>query len=70
MKSILIVLIVLLFNNSFAQLSISVSAGFDPKEISLYDQTATDGDKAYWNSGTTLGINLDYSLSEKLFISS
>lgn len=69
MKSILIVLIVLLFNNSFAQLSISVSAGFDPKEISLYDQTATDGDKAYWNSGTTLGINLDYSLSEKLFIS-
>jgi hypothetical protein len=69
MKSILIVLIVFLFNNSFAQLSISVSAGFDPKEISLYDQTATDGDNAYWNSGTTLGINFDYSLSEKFFIS-
>lgn len=69
MKNIFIVLLILLFNNSFAQLSVSVSAGFDPKEISLYDQTATDGNNAYWNSGITFGINCDYSLSEKLFIS-
>lgn len=69
MKNILILSLIFLFNNSFAQLSVSVSAGFDPKEISLYDQTATDGDNAYWNSGITLGINFDYSLSEKLFVS-
>lgn len=69
MKNILMVFVVFLFNNSFAQLSFSVSAGFDPKEVSLYKQTATDGDNAYWNSGTTLGINFDYSFSEKLYIS-
>lgn len=69
MKNILIFLVVFLFNNSFAQLSVSVSAGFDPKEISLYDQTATDGDNAFWNGGITFGINCDYSISEKLFIS-
>jgi len=69
MKNILILFLLLLFNNSFAQISISLSAGFDPKEISLYDHTATDGDNAYWKSGITFGINCDYSLSEKLFIS-
>ncbi|WP_337873407.1 hypothetical protein [Ignavibacterium sp.] len=69
MKNILVLFLFLLFNNSFAQLSISLSAGFDPKEISLYDRTPTDGDNAYWNSGITLGMNLDYSLSEKLFVS-
>lgn len=69
MKNILILLLLLLFDNSFAQISISLSAGFDPKEISLYDHTATDGDNAYWKSGITFGINCDYSLSEKLFIS-
>ncbi|MFA6598410.1 MAG: hypothetical protein WCS69_11845 [Ignavibacteriaceae bacterium] len=69
MKNILIVLIVFLFNNSFAQLSVSVSAGFDPKEVSLYNRTASDGDNAYWNNGITLGVNCDYSLSEKLLIS-
>lgn len=69
MKNILMFFLVLLFNNSFAQLSVSVSAGFDPKEISLYDQTASDGDNAYWNNGITFGINCDYSLSEKFFIS-
>lgn len=69
MKNILILFLLLLFNNSFAQFSISLSAGFDPKEISLYDQTAPDGDNAYWNGGITFGINCDYSLSEKLFIS-
>ncbi|MBU0558969.1 MAG: outer membrane beta-barrel protein [Bacteroidetes bacterium] len=69
MKNILILFLIFLFNSSFAQLSVSVSAGFDPKEISLYNQTAEDGDNAYWNSGITFGINCDYSLSEKLIIS-
>lgn len=69
MKNILIILIVFFFNNSFAQLSVSVSAGFDIKEISLYEQTVTDGNNAFWNGGITLGINCDYSLSENLFIS-
>ena len=69
MKKLLIFFVVFLFNISFAQLSVSISAGFDPKEISLYDRTAIDGDNAYWNNGITFGINYDYSLSEKLFIS-
>ena len=69
MKKILILLIIFLFNISFAQISVSISAGFDPKDISLYDRTAIDGDNAYWKNGITFGINSDYSLSEKLFIS-
>jgi len=69
MKNILIFFLAFLFNNSFAQLSVSVSAGFDPKEISLYDQAASNGDNAYWNHGITFGINCDYSLSKKFFIS-
>lgn len=69
MKSIFLLLLILLFNNSFAQLSVSLSAGFDPAGISLYDQTPEDGPNANWNNGITFGINCDYSLSEKLFIS-
>jgi hypothetical protein len=69
MKNILILLLLLLFDNSFAQISISLSAGFDPKEISLYDQTPEDGPNAYWNRGIIFGINCDYSISEKLLIS-
>ena len=69
MKFLILFSFVILVNNSFAQLSLSFSAGFDPKEIALYNQTATDGDNAYWNKGITLGLNVDYSISEKFFIS-
>ncbi|MFA5806406.1 MAG: hypothetical protein WC879_17380 [Melioribacteraceae bacterium] len=69
MKKGLFFFLIIFFNSSFAQLSVSASAGFDPKEISLYSETATDGDNAYWSNGITFGINCDYSLSEKLFIS-
>lgn len=69
MKFLILFSFLILVNNSFAQLSLSFSAGLDPKELALYNQTATDGDNAYWNKGITLGLNVDYSISEKFFIS-
>ena len=66
---VIISLFIIFINTSLAQLSISISGGFDPKEISLYNQNTTEGYNAYWNNGITFGINCDYSLSEKLMIS-
>lgn len=69
MKTLVIIFLFILANSSYAQLSVSFSAGVDPKEISLYNYTATDGDNAYWNNGITFGANIDYSISEKFLIS-
>jgi len=65
MKKILILLVIFLIDISFAQLSVSLSGGFDPKEISLYNTTATDGINVYWNKGITIGTHIEYSLTEK-----
>ncbi|MDT3695028.1 MAG: hypothetical protein ROY99_01470 [Ignavibacterium sp.] len=69
MYKLIIVFSFILVNSSFAQLSISLSAGIDPKEISLYGHTATNGYNAYWNNGISIGANIDYSISEKFIIS-
>ena len=52
-----------------AQISLSISAGYDPNEINLYNKPATDGNNAYWNKGFSVGLNSDYSLNENLFFS-
>ena len=69
MKKLIVIFSFILVNTSFAQLSISFSAGVDPKEISLYDHSAIDGDNAYWKNGISIGTNIDYSISEKFLIS-
>ncbi len=68
MKILITLITLILVNSSFAQLSISISAGIDPKEISLYDHTAIDGDNAYWNNGKSIGANIEYALSERFII--
>ena len=69
MKKLIFIFSLIFINSAFAQLSLSLSAGFDTKEISLYNYTALDGNNAYWNNGITFGANLDFSLSEKMLIS-
>lgn len=69
MKSLILFFLFVLANSSFAQLSISFSAGIDPKELSLYNHTASDGNNAYWNDGFSFGGNIDYTISEKIIIS-
>lgn len=69
MKTFIIIFSLILFNSSFAQLSLSFSAGIDPEDISLYSNTAIDGDNAYWDNGFSLGANIDYKISEKIIIS-
>lgn len=56
-------------STSFAQLSLSVSGGIDAKGISLYDNIGTESDNVYWNTGVTFGINSEYSLADKFFVS-
>jgi len=69
MKILIAIIALVLINSSFAQLSISISGGIDPKEISLYGNTAIDGDNAYWNSGISIGANMEYAISERFAIS-
>ena len=69
MKILMAIITLILVNSSFAQLSISVSGGIDPKEISLCGNTAIDGDNAYWNNGTSIGANIEYAISERFIIS-
>jgi hypothetical protein len=68
MKSFLLFTFVILTNTSFSQISISVSGGIDPNEVSLYSENAVDGNNAYWNKGTTFGLNGEYTISSKLTI--
>lgn len=69
MKSFIIIFSIILVKTSMAQMSAGFSVGVDPKEISLYNQTAEDGNNAYWNNGFSIGANVEYSISEKFTIS-
>ena len=69
MKTFIIIFSLILVKSSVAQLSVSFSVGVDPKEISLYSQTAEDGNNAYWHNGYSIGTSIDYSISGKFTIS-
>jgi hypothetical protein len=69
MKSTFLVIFIILSSNAFAQISLGISGGVDPNGLSLYNQTAADGDNAYWKKGVTVGINGDYIFSERFQIS-
>jgi hypothetical protein len=69
MKILIAIIALVLVNSSFAQLSISISGGVDAKEISLYSNTAIDGDNAYWNNGISIGANIECAISERFIIS-
>jgi hypothetical protein len=69
MKTIIIIFFLIYVKSAFAQLSVGFSAGVDPKEISLYNYAATDGNNAYWNNGVSMGANIEYSLSKRTLIS-
>ncbi len=68
MKTITIFFFLSIMSTSFAQLSITVSGGIDTKGLSLYDNTGTESDNAYWKTGSAFGINSEYSLTDKFLI--
>ena len=68
MKTFILLFTFILVNSTHAQLAISFSAGIDPKEIPLYDRTASDRENAYWNKGFSFGTNIDYSISENIVL--
>lgn len=69
MRNLILILLVVFSFPTFAQISLSISAGINPQEISLYDHASSYGDNAYWNNGFTIGIIGDYRLSDHFFVS-
>ncbi len=68
MKTIIFVIIIVFSCSAYAQISLGVSAGYNPKNISS-EEVPPDGWNVSWDYGYSFGFNAGYYLSPKFLLS-